>query len=254
MDWAANSMPIWRRFRAIGIIGGIGLLCSSSPAPASENGPTPPAATASDRVDPTPDDQAGDGTRGATARTKPPGRIFGLLPNHASVDGGMSLVPFTTGETFRMAALDSFDPVIFPMVGVATALNRRMAGASYGARYATALADNSIGNFMTSAVMPALFHQDSRYVQQGEGGLLRRVGHAASRSVVGRTRSGARTFNAAEIVGNAAAAGISNAYYPRAERSATDTLVRWGMQVMWDTVSNELKEFWPDIRRKLHKP
>jgi len=25
------------------------------------------------------------------------------------------------------------------------------------------------------------------------------------------------------------------------------------MQVMWDTLSNELKEFWPDVRRKLHR-
>jgi len=30
-------------------------------------------------------------------------------------------------------------------------------------------------------------------------------------------------------------------------------LSRWGMQVMWDTLSNELKEFWPDVRRKLHR-
>jgi hypothetical protein len=42
-------------------------------------------------------------------------------------------------------------------------------------------------------------------------------------------------------------------YYPSSDRSIGDTLTRWGMQVMWDTVSNELKEFWPDIRRKIRK-
>jgi hypothetical protein len=41
-------------------------------------------------------------------------------------------------------------------------------------------------------------------------------------------------------------------HYPSEDRSAVQTLVRWGTQVMWDAVSNELKEFWPDIRRKMH--
>jgi hypothetical protein len=27
--------------------------------------------------------------------------------------------------------------------------------------------------------------------------------------------------------------------------------MRWGMQVMWDTLSNEMKEFWPDIHNYL---
>ncbi len=30
-------------------------------------------------------------------------------------------------------------------------------------------------------------------------------------------------------------------------------LTRWGMQVLWDTLSNEMKEFWPDVREKLHR-
>ena len=60
-------------------------------------------------------------------------------------------------------------------------------------------------------------------------------------------------FNVAEIGGNLLSAGISNVYHPASDRSVSDTLTRWGMQVMWDTLSNELKEFWPDIRRKFRK-
>jgi hypothetical protein len=70
--------------------------------------------------------------------------------------------------------------------------------------------------------------------------------------VITRSRSGQRQFNYSEIGGNGAAAAISNAYYPSEGRSLTDTLTRWGTQVMWDMLSNELKEFWPDIRRKIH--
>ena len=53
--------------------------------------------------------------------------------------------------------------------------------------------------------------------------------------------------------GNAFAATVSNAYYPMDERSLSDTISRWGMQLMWDGLSNELKEFWPDVRRKLER-
>ena len=54
-------------------------------------------------------------------------------------------------------------------------------------------------------------------------------------------------------VGKGVAAAISNLYYPPEARSPADTLTRWGTQVMWDTLSNELKEFGPDIRRKIHR-
>ena len=84
----------------------------------------------------------------------------------------------------------------------------------------------------------------------GTGGFWRRAAYAASRSVVTRRRDRLQ-FNVSEIGGNAAAAGLSNLYYPADNRSVAATLDRWQTQVMWDTLSNELKEFWPDLRRAL---
>ncbi len=78
------------------------------------------------------------------------------------------------------------------------------------------------------------------------------MAYAASRSVITRGRSGRAQFNVSEIGGNALAATVSNLYDTPSERDVSGTLTRWGMQVMWDTLSNEMKEFWPDIRSKLH--
>jgi hypothetical protein len=181
-----------------------------------------------------------------------PDRIFGVLPNYTTVEHEAEIDPVTTKATFRMAALSSFDPYVFPFVGFVAALPG--GSASYARRYGTALADNSIGNFLTTAIVPTVLKQDPRYFELGEGGVWRRLGYAASRSIITRSRGGQRAFNYSEIGGNAIAAVISNAYYPSASRSLSDTLTRWGMQVLWDTLSNELKEFWPDIRRKLHNP
>lgn len=192
-----------------------------------------------------------DKAAGDDKRDKPD-RVFGVLPNYSTVEGNRQVPPITAGRAFHMAALNSFDPYVFPFVGVVAALGVGEGTTNYTRRYATALADNSIGNFMTSAVLPSLLHQDPRYFELGAGSFWHRAGYAASRSLVTRSRSGRAQFNVSEIGGNGIAAMISNAYYQPADRNALGVLTRWGSQVMWDTLSNELKEFWPDVRRKLH--
>jgi hypothetical protein len=186
-------------------------------------------------------------------------RIFGVLPNYSTVERNTNVPQVTTKTTFQMFALGSFDPYVFPFVAFTAGLaqvehEERSWGqgiGAYGKRYLTAFSDNTIGNLMTTAVAPTLLHTDPRYFVLGEGGFLRRAGYALSRSVVTRTRGGRATFNLSEIGGNAVAAGISNAYHPPEDRTVSSTMSRWGMQVMWDTLTNELKEFWPDIRRKI---
>ena len=198
------------------------------------------------------------------ATTQAPGRIFGVLPNYGTVERNTAapdtgVRPVTTKDSFRMAALNSFDPYVFPFVGFVAGLahlqdqepSLGQGSGGYSKRYATALADNSVGNFMTTAVFPSALRQDPRYFALGEGGFLHRLAYAASRSVVTRSRGGARQFNLSEIGGNGVAAAFSNLYYPADSRTVSGTLTRWGAQVMWDTLSNELKEFWPDVRRKL---
>jgi hypothetical protein len=188
-------------------------------------------------------------------------RIFGVLPNYASVAPGAPVSRVTTKQTFQLAALNSFDPYVFPFVGVVAGVaqiqNKEpqwgQGVSGYARRYGLAFADNTLGNVMTTAVVPSLVGQDPRYFELGEGGVLRRALYAADRSVVIRTRAGKSEFNVSEIGGNALAATVANVYYPRESRTVSDTLGRWGMQVMWDTLSNELKEFWPDLRNKFHK-
>jgi hypothetical protein len=189
-----------------------------------------------------------------------PDRVFGVLPNYGTVGEGTTVSAVTTRETFRMAALNSFDPYVFPFVGAIAALAQvenqekslgRRPGA-YAVRYATSLADSSISSFLTSAIVPTLLKQDPRYFELRQGGVWHRARYAASRTLITRSRSGETQFNLSGIGGNAVAAAVSNLYYPSGDHSTAQTLTRWGTQVMWDAVSNELKEFWPDIRRKLH--
>jgi hypothetical protein len=189
-----------------------------------------------------------------------PDRVFGLLPNYGTVEDATSAPAITTKATFRMAALNAFDPYVFPFVGAIAAVaqlenQEKSLGRgprAYVGRYATSLADSSISSFLTSAIVPTLLKQDPRYFELREGSAWHRAVYAATRTLITRSRSGEAQFNLSGIGGNAIAAAASNVYYPSQDRSTAQTLTRWGTQVMWDAVSNELKEFWPDIRRKMH--
>ncbi len=191
-------------------------------------------------------------------QASPPDRIFGVLPNFGTVEDGTNAPPITTRQRFRIASLSTFDPFVYPFVAFTAGLaDLRQQEPAWGGgargymkHYAAAFADNAIGNMMTTAVVSTLVNQDPRYFVLGTGGFWRRAAYAASRSLVTR-RDGRLQFNASELGGNAVAAGLSNLYYPVQNRSIAGTLDRWQTQVMWDTLSNELKEFWPDLRRGL---
>jgi hypothetical protein len=107
-------------------------------------------------------------------------------------------------------------------------------------------------SLVTTGLMPSLLKQDPRCYQGRAQGFGHRLACSASRSLVTRSRTTDRPeFNLSEVGGTLVVANISNLYYPTEERAVGDTLMRWGTQAMWDTVANELKEFWPDIRKKL---
>jgi hypothetical protein len=179
--------------------------------------------------------------------------MFGVLPNYATVEGASTITAISSREKFKLAKMNSLDPFLYPFVGVVAAIERSYGpGAkAYVKQYGASFTDNSLGNVLTTAMLPSLLHQDPRYFQRGHGSVGSRIGYSASRLIVTHGDSGRRQLNLSEVGGNAIAATVSNAYYPITQRGVSDTLSRWALQLMWDGLSNELKEFWPDIRRRI---
>jgi hypothetical protein len=189
-------------------------------------------------------------------------RLFFTLPNFLTLENANQVPPLTAGQKFKVVARSSFDYVQYPwygfLAGISQAENSEpgygQGAAGYGKRFGAAEADGTIENFMTSAVFPSLLHQDPRFFQSGKGGFWHRTGYAMSRIFVTRTDSGNSQANYSEIFGSALSAGISTySYHPHADRTVRNTLSVWGTQVGYDTITYVVKEFWPDIRRKLHK-
>lgn len=189
-------------------------------------------------------------------------RIFEVLPNYGTVESAKELPPLSTSQKFRIATASVFDWGSYGFNGTLAAIDQAknepkswgQGWGAYGKRYGASFADNSIGTYMTVAVFPALLHEDPRYYQMGRGRFVRRLYHGINRLFVVRTNSGHDRFNFSESIGNAAAAAISNIYHPPEDRTAARNATTLAFLILYDGLSNELKEFWPDIRRKLfHK-
>lgn len=188
-----------------------------------------------------------------------PSRLFGFIPNYATVEGAAAEPPLTTAGKFKLTLDGAFDPYEFAMVGGVAAMGQAQNQdpslgqglKGYSERYAQAFADQAIGNVMTGAIFPSLLQEDPRFYERGRGSFPSRFDYALSRMFVTRTDSGGTQFNYSEFVGNAAAAGISNLYEPTSDRTLPNTLNTWETQLAIDAIAYEAKEFWPDIRRKI---
>ena len=191
---------------------------------------------------------------------RPPDKhMFGVLPNYRTADPTQSFHALTPGQKFTIALHDSFDPPGYFIAAWYTAIYHientnpefGQGFKGYLHRYATTYADQMLGNMMTEGAMPSLLHEDPRYYRRAHGSIPVRTAWAVSRIFVTRTDRDTYEFNFSEILGNGVSAGMANAYYPR-NRTLGDNLDRLGTQLISDSISNCLKEFWPDLKRALH--
>ena len=185
-------------------------------------------------------------------------RILWIFTNHRTAEESANLQRLTPKGKFTVAWHDATDPAIFAqsvfLAGIGQATNSNpsfgqgMLG--YTKRFGGAYADFAIQNMMTEGIFPTLLHQDPRYFRRSKGTGRSRLGYAISRLFVTRTDSGSHQFNYSEVVGGATSLAISNAYYPDG-RSVRNNVGRYVVQLGFDAASNVLKEFWPDLKRKL---
>jgi len=189
-------------------------------------------------------------------------RLFWALPNFLTVENADKVPPLTSGQKFKVVGRSLIDPSEFILVGFVAGIGQAAnSDAAYGQgaqgyakRYGAAYGDNAIENFMASAVLPSVLHQDPRYYQLGHGGFKKRAAHALSRLVVTRSDSGKREFNYSEVFGAGMAATISTySYHPSNERDFSDVISTWGTQMGYDLATYMVKEFWPDLRKHHHQ-
>ncbi len=187
----------------------------------------------------------------AEIKTEEKQRLFGFAPNFY-VSYTWNAKPLVPKQKWELAWKSSIDPLTFVIVGGFAGIQQAnntipewgQGAAGYGKRYGTTYANVAIGNVLGGAVFPILFRQDPRYFYKGVGTKKSRALYALSTAVIARGDNGKWQPAYAGILAELAAGGISNAYYPAAERQGVGlTFANAGVGIAFTGVANLFQEF-----------
>lgn len=178
-------------------------------------------------------------------------RVLGVIPNFY-VSYVPHAVPLRPKQKFELAWKSTTDPITFLAVGGLAAADQATnrwgdygSGISgYAKRYGATYGDVVLGTFIGSAILPSVFKQDPRYFYKGTGSKRSRLFYALANSVICKGDNGKWQANYSAVLGNLAAGGISNLYYPANDRNGagliiSNALVRLGEMA----VANVFQEF-----------
>jgi hypothetical protein len=154
-------------------------------------------------------------------------RVLGIIPNFY-VSYVPDAVALTPKQKFELAWRSSVDPFTFVAVGAVAGIQQAGNGLGgygqgaqgYAKRYGASYGDVVIGTFLGSAIMPSLLKQDPRYFYKGTGTKRSRLLYALASPFICKGDNGRWQPNYSYVIGNFAAAGIANAYYPASDRGA----------------------------------
>jgi len=160
-------------------------------------------------------------------------RVLGAIPNFY-VSYSRDPEPLSSGQKYRLAWRTSIDPIsIVISAGIAGVEQSQNAFSGYGQgaegyakRFGAVYADGFASTFLADAVFPSLLHQDPRYFYRGTGSIRSRALFAIASVVICKGDNGHWQPNYSNVLGNLAAAGISNVYYPASDREGAELTIR----------------------------
>ena len=221
----------------------------------------PPQPTSADQ------DQQGSGTASDHERAESElkkqekQRILGIIPNF-NTSNIQNAAKLSSGQKFRLALRGALDPFTFVAAGLIAGWEQAQntfpgygqGAAGYGKRLGAAYADSFSGSMFGGAIFPSILHQDPRYFRKGSGKFTSRLLYAVVSTVRAKNDNGRWAPNYSNVLGNVAAGGVSNLYYPSADRGFGLTMQRAGVVTAEGAIGAVFVEFWPDIDAKLfHK-
>jgi hypothetical protein len=184
-------------------------------------------------------------------------------PTEAPVTEKSKKVPrFTPEDRARFYMQTTFSPSALegPLAGAAviqwTTHNPpewQQGFAGYGRRVLSGYSRQVIANTIGLGVAFAA-NEDPRHFATGQHGVWKRGLYAARQAFVSHNATTGGLMPAySRIAGVCAAGFISDAWYPPRYTNVHSALYRGSTALASDIVWQEFKEFWPDVRHKLHR-
>ena len=175
---------------------------------------------------------------------------------------GAKLCTLTPKGKFILFVKDSYDPVNFLASGFNAGLDQAedsdpsygQGAEGYGRRFGAEFVGEASSRFFKEFAYPSIFSEDPRYYRLAHGPAGRRLLHAVEHAVVAHRDDGKRMFNFSEWLGTTSAVVLSNTYHPDNERGFSPAAQRVTYSILQDVGFDVLREFWPEISRKLKLP
>jgi hypothetical protein len=239
---------------------------SSSSAP-NPQAPAPPAASSANDAKTKKELEREESEKQLKIQQKQ--RMVGVVPNFNAVLNGTA-VPMTRGQKMRAAFRSATDPYQFGLAaftaGIGQANNSHSSIDSngvhhgygqgwtgYAKRYGASYTDQFDGTMIGNGILPALLHQDPRYYRLGTGTMSHRLFYSLIAAIRCKGDNGKWQPNYSNVMGNLAAGGISNLYYPAADRGFGLTVEQAMIVTAEGAIGTMVIEFYPDVVKHFRK-
>jgi hypothetical protein len=178
-------------------------------------------------------------------------RVLGFIPNFY-VSYVPNAAPLNARQKFKLAWKSTIDPVTILIVGGVAGVEQAQnhfrgygqGAEGYGKRFGAGYGDTVTSTFIGGAILPTLLKQDPRYFYKGTGSTPSRIRYAIANSVICKGDNGRWQPNYSNILGNLAAGGISNLYYPAEDRNGAGlTFENAAIGIGATAIANLFQEF-----------
>lgn len=177
-------------------------------------------------------------------------RLLGVVPNYY-VTYVPNAAPLDAKQKLQLGWKFIIDPVSFGITGIMAGAEQATNSYSgygqgaqgYAKRYGAAYADFVSGTFFGNVIFPAILKQDPRYFYKGTGSKKSRLFYALANAVICKGDNRRWQPNYSNVLGSLASGGLSNLYYPAANRGAGLTFENAGIGLAGSAGSAVVEEF-----------
>jgi hypothetical protein len=175
---------------------------------------------------------------------------------------GVKLCSLEPGAKFVLFLHDSADPVSFLAAGFNAGLDQAsnrdptfgQGGLGYAKRFGADFTGQTVSRFFGDFLYPTVFFEDPRYYRMAYGSKKARLVHAMSHVVVARRDNGNSMFNFTEWLATSSSLALNNLYHPGNQAGVAAAARNGAFSVLQDMGFDVLREFWPEVARKLNLP
>jgi len=121
----------------------------------------------------------------------------------------------------------------------------------YGDRFGSSMGQRAVSNTISFGV-GALRGEDPRYFPSGETRTSARIGSALAQTFVVHTDHGGRTVAIGRIAGAFGGGFVSRTWQPEGHGIMRPGFQSGAISLASGAVSNVIREFWPDIKKRFH--